>query len=82
MAQIAIYIDDQLAKRLDEAVTASGQSKSKWVAQAIKRSLTDQWPEGFFELAGSWKDDVGPDEIMARIRKASEAADIREKLFK
>jgi hypothetical protein len=82
MAQIAIYIDDQLAKRLDEAVMASGQSKSKWVAQAIQRCLTDQWPEGFFELAGSWKDDVGPDEIMARIRKASEAADIRDKLFK
>ena len=82
MAQIAIYIDDQLAKRLDEAVKASGRSKSKWVAQAIKRSLTDQWPEGFFELAGSWKDDVGPDEIMARIREGSEAADHREKLFK
>ncbi len=81
MAQIAIYIDDQLAKRLDEAVKASGRSKSKWVAQAIKRSLTDQWPEGFFELAGSWKDDVGPDEIMARIRKGSEATEPREKLF-
>lgn len=81
MAQIAIYIDDQLAKRLDEAVKASGQSKSKWVALAIKHSLTDQWPEGFFDLAGSWKDDVGPSEIMARIRTGSKAADIREKLF-
>jgi len=81
MAQIAIYIDDQLAKRLDEVVKASGRSKSKWVAQAIKRSLTDQWPEGFFELAGSWEDEGGPDEIMARIRKGSETADPREKLF-
>ena len=82
MAQIAIYIDDQLAKRLDAAVKASGQSKSKWVAQAIKRSLTDQWPEGFFELAGTWQDDVGPDEILAKIRKGSETDDPREKLFK
>ena len=82
MAQIAIYIDDQLAKRLDQAVKTSGQSKSKWVAQAIKRSLTDRWPEGFFELAGSWKDDGGPDEIMVRIRKVSEGADHREKLFR
>jgi len=81
MAQLAIYIDDQMAKRLDEVVKASGQSKSKWVAQAIKRSLTDQWPDGFFELADSWKDDVGPDEIMARIRKGSEKPDSREKLF-
>jgi len=82
VAQIAIYIDDKLAKRLDAAVKASGQSKSKWVAQAIKRSLTDQWPEGFFELAGSWKDDGGPDEIMARIRMGSEPAETREKLFR
>ena len=60
MAQLAIYIDDQLAKRLDKAVTASGNSKSKWVAEAIKHSLQDQWPDGFFELAGSWGDDIDP----------------------
>jgi predicted DNA-binding protein len=57
MAQLAIYIDDQLAKRLDKAVAASGKSKSKWVAEAIKHSLQDQWPEGFFDLAGNWAHD-------------------------
>jgi hypothetical protein len=61
MAQLAIYIDDQLAERLNKAVTAAGKSKSKWVAEAIQHSLQDQWPEGFFELAGSWKDDTEPD---------------------
>ena len=44
MAQLAIYIEDQLAKRLDNAAKSSGKSKSKWVADAIKRSLQDQWP--------------------------------------
>ncbi len=53
MAQLAIYIDDQLAKRLDRAVKASGKSKSKWVAEAIKHSLQDQWPDGFFDFAGN-----------------------------
>ncbi len=52
MAQLAIYIDNQLAERLDKAVKASGKSKSKWVAEAIKHSLHDQWPDGFFDLAG------------------------------
>ena len=47
MAQLAIYIEDQLAERLDKAAKASGKSKSRWVADAIKRSLQDQWPEGF-----------------------------------
>ena len=53
MAQLAIYIDDQLAERLDKAVTAAGKSKSKWVAEAIKHSLQDQWPDGFLENAGN-----------------------------
>jgi len=61
VAQLAIYIDEQLAERLDKAVTAAGKSKSKWVAEAIQRSLQDQWPDGFLELAGSWKDDTEPD---------------------
>lgn len=42
MTQVAIYIDDQLAKRLEKAVTASGKSKSKWVAEAIEKSLQDE----------------------------------------
>jgi predicted DNA-binding protein len=80
MAQLAIYIEDQLAKRLDNAAKSSGKSKSKWVADAIKRSLQDQWPEGFFDLAGSWEDDIGPDEIMRKIRSGMEKPESREKL--
>ncbi len=81
MPQMAIYIDDQLAKRLEKVVKASGKSKSRWVAEAIKRSLQDQWPEDFFELAGGWEDDVEPDEIMSRIRKGIEEPERREKLL-
>jgi hypothetical protein len=82
MAQLAIYIDDQLAKRLDEAVKASGKSKSKWVAEVIRQFLHDQWPEGFFDLAGSWVDDDGPEEIMNRIRAGMDRTEMREKLFR
>ena len=80
MSQLAIYIDDQLAKKLDMAVKTSGKSKSKWVAGAIKRSLQDQWPDGFFDLAGSWEDDLGPDDIMSRIRTGMDKPDRRERL--
>ena len=81
MAQMAIYIDNKLAERLEKAVKASGKSKSKWVAEAIRRSLQDQWPEGFFELAGKWEDDVGPEETLNRIRKGAGEHDKRESLF-
>ena len=80
MTQLAIYIDDQLSKRLDKVVKVSGKSKSKWVSEAIKMALQDQWPEGFFKLAGSWEDDVGPDEIMGRIRRGMDKSDRRDKL--
>ena len=55
MAQLAIYINDQLAERLDKAAKASGKSKSKWVAEAISQSLQDQWPDGFLDNALSRK---------------------------
>ncbi|MGD8990552.1 MAG: hypothetical protein PVI00_03770 [Desulfobacterales bacterium] len=81
MAQLAIYLKDRLAQRLEKAVKASGQSKSRWVAQAIERSLQDQWPDGFFDLAGSWQDDRSPDEIIKEIRQGMQKPEDREKLF-
>jgi hypothetical protein len=81
MAQMAIYIDNQLAERLEKAVKVSGQSKSKWVAEAIRRALQDEWPEGFFELAGKWEDDAGPEEILYRIRQGIGEHEKRESLF-
>ncbi len=79
MSQLAIYIDEKLAEKLEKAVKVSGKSKSKWVAGAIERSLQEQWPDGFFDLAGSWDDDVGPDEIMNKIRNRMEKTEWREK---
>ena len=35
----------------------------------IKSTLQDQWPNGFFDLAGSWEGDAGPNEILKRIRQ-------------
>lgn len=80
MAQLALYIDKQLAERLEKAVKASGKSKSRWVSEAIEKELRDQWPEGFFDLAGSWEDDVSPDEILKRIRQGQEKSDTREEI--
>jgi predicted transcriptional regulator len=82
MVQLAIYLEEQLAERLDKVAKASGKSKSKWVAEAIQRCLQDQWPDGFFDLAGSWQDDAGPDEILARIRAGMQQSDSREKLLR
>lgn len=81
MAQLAIYIEEQLAERLEKAVRASGKSKSRWVTDVIKSALQDQWPEDFFKLAGSWEDDAGPDEILKRIRHGMEEFENREVIW-
>jgi len=42
--------------------------------------LQDQWPEGFFELAGSWEGDADPDEILKTIRQGMEKIERREEI--
>ena len=81
MTQIAIYIDNKLAERLEKAVQSSGKSKSKWVADAISNSLQDEWPDGFFDLAGSWQDDSSAEQIIKKIRSGMEMPEAREKLL-
>ena len=71
MTRLTVYIEDNLSERLEKAVKASGKSKSKWIADAIKTALNDQWLEAFFDLAGSWKDERDPDEILKEIHEGS-----------
>jgi hypothetical protein len=80
MTQLAVYIEDNLSERLEKAVKTSGKSKSKWIADAIKTALKDQWPEDFFDLAGSWQDDRGADEIIKEIKEGFNTFDQREEM--
>lgn len=80
MTQLAVYIENTLSERLDKAVKASGKSKSKWISDAIKTALKDQWSEDFFDLAGSWQDDRGPDGIIKEIREVYDAFEAREEI--
>jgi hypothetical protein len=80
MPQLAIYIDDNLSKKLNKAIKVSGKSRSKWVADLIKAKLEDEWPEDFFALAGSWVGEETPEEIMATIRKGLDQTEKREDL--
>jgi len=72
MPQLAIYLDDQTAKLLDEAAHRAGTSRSAWVRDAVQTRLANRLPESFFELYGSWEDDRSPEEILRDIRAGSE----------
>ncbi len=56
MSQITLYLDDQTDAALTQAAKRSGLSKSRWVADLIRRHAGDAWPVECRELAGAFPD--------------------------
>jgi hypothetical protein len=76
MAQITIYLDDELHRLLNTAVRTAGVSKSQWIADAVRARMKREWPASVRDLAGAWPDFPSAEEIRKR-----NAADLpREKL--
>lgn len=70
MAQLAIYLDDDMARRLDEEAKREGVSRSAWVRRAVESKLEGRLPESFFAVLGTWEDEREPEEILSEIRTA------------
>lgn len=79
MPQLAIYLDTETARRLDEAASKDGLSRSAWVRKALVARLDSRFPESFFDVLGQWEDNREPEEILADIRSRDSDAK-REKL--
>lgn len=56
MSQITLYLDDATQALVDEAAQSSGLSKSRWVAELIRKNARKQWPKAFLGAAGSIPD--------------------------
>ena len=56
MSQITLYLDEATQALVDQAAVASGVSKSRWVAEAIRRYAHDTWPTDVLALAGQFAD--------------------------
>lgn len=61
MSQITIYLDEETEKLLRSQVKASGESASKWIADAIKKRASKEWPADVIAILGTWKDGDFPD---------------------
>jgi len=72
MAQLALYLDDETAERVDRAAREKGMSRSAWVRAVIRARLDDRLPDSFFATFGSWADERGPDDILADLRAGDE----------
>ena len=56
MSQITLYLDEATQALVDQAAVASGVSKSRWVAETIRRYAHDTWPTDVLALAGQFAD--------------------------
>lgn len=55
MKRVSCHLSDDVAMRVREKARESQQSVSSYLRSLIERDIPDQWPEGFFELAGKWE---------------------------
>ena len=56
MSQITLYLDDATQALVDQAAQANGLSKSRWVAEMIRKYAAHEWPQDCLALAGRFAD--------------------------
>lgn len=56
MSQITLYLDDATQALVDQAAQANGVSKSRWVAEIIRKYAAQEWSTDCLALAGRFPD--------------------------
>ena len=57
MPQLHCYVKEELADKLQIKAQQAHLSVSKYLALLVEKEVGAQWPEGYFELFGSWNGD-------------------------
>lgn len=57
MTQLHCYVPANIAEQAQRRAEEAGLSLSRYLAELVKRdtAISDNWPEGYFELFGSWQ---------------------------
>jgi hypothetical protein len=56
MSQITLYLDEATQALVEQAAQANGVSKSRWVAEIIRKYAAHEWPQDCLALAGRFAD--------------------------
>ena len=55
MAQLHLYLPDELAEEVKARAKAQGLTVSAYLASIVRGRMTDQWPKDFFSrVVGGW----------------------------
>lgn len=62
MAQVTIYLPDQVEKKVRQEARRAHKSLSAYLTELAAGRVPNrsQWPRGFSELYGSWEGDLTP----------------------
>jgi hypothetical protein len=56
MSKITVYLNDAAQALVDRCAKAHGLSKSRWVAEIIRKYTAHEWPQDCLALAGRFAD--------------------------
>jgi hypothetical protein len=63
MAQIRIYLEDEVLALVKAATKDAGISQSKWIAEAVRLRAKKERPADVLAAAGTWTDFPTAEEI-------------------
>ena len=56
MSRITIHLADATLAMLDQATNVRAMSRSRWVAEMIRKHAAPEWPKECLDLAGRFAD--------------------------
>ncbi len=62
MAQVTIYMDNNLEEKVKKLAKSTGTSISKFISNILEQKVRTSWDDSVRELSGSWRDDNAFDE--------------------
>jgi hypothetical protein len=71
MAQVTIYLPDELEAQARNAAEAQGTSLGKWIAGEVAETLRNTWPTDVLAAIGAFPDFPEADELRVSYAKDS-----------
>ncbi len=76
MAQVTIYMDNNLETKVKEVANSLNLSISKFISSLLEKNIQNEWNENIKNLSGSWSDFPTLDEI-----RESKVDDVKREEF-
>ena len=58
MAQVTIYMDNNLEENVKKLAKSTGVSISKFISNILEQKVSSSWDDSVRKLSGSWSDDT------------------------